>query len=349
MSTGVTTTTARAVLDKPLHELTEDDISQLTREDYRRYLIEKGMRRPSWNKSQAIQQVISLKSLLEPPRNPSSSALPPKTTAPPRASAKTATSNSCSSIKELSPVDADTSASANDRGLNQPTTCPLSSDPSGELECRQPAFDNMAVSPRSTDATDLPVGQMTVFYSGKINVYEGVPTDMAQTIMHIAASPNEFFWDEPTSGYSALWATSSHLPSSNVKFKVTPSHTTISQSMTSGKTTDYIQQCRQEGNVLHEPDVDGQTNRQVSLQRYLEKRKDRGRFRSKKKIESSSGPEMYLKHQIRTQDVNGQSGRISTSSPIQPGQPRTLSSLVENWSMNHCLRVDQSDKVNLKI
>lgn len=37
-----TTTTATSPLDKPLHQLTEDDISQLTREDCRRYLKQKG-------------------------------------------------------------------------------------------------------------------------------------------------------------------------------------------------------------------------------------------------------------------------------------------------------------------
>nr|GMD71074.1 protein TIFY 4B-like isoform X3 [Ipomoea batatas] len=58
---------SKSLLDKPLNQLTDDDISQLTREDCRRYLKEKGMRRPSWNKSQAIQQVISLKALLEMP------------------------------------------------------------------------------------------------------------------------------------------------------------------------------------------------------------------------------------------------------------------------------------------
>ncbi|KAK2991134.1 hypothetical protein RJ640_029427 [Escallonia rubra] len=35
-------TAAKSPLDKPLHQLTEDDISQLTREDCRRYLKEKG-------------------------------------------------------------------------------------------------------------------------------------------------------------------------------------------------------------------------------------------------------------------------------------------------------------------
>eukprot|EP00249_Psilotum_nudum_P019111 c27104_g1_i1 orf=901-2610(-) len=55
----------RTPLNKPLEELTEEDIKQLTREDCRRYLKEKGMRRPSWNKSQAIQQVLLLKGLID--------------------------------------------------------------------------------------------------------------------------------------------------------------------------------------------------------------------------------------------------------------------------------------------
>ena len=38
-----TTTVAKSVLQKPLHQLTEDDISQLTREDCRRYLKDKGL------------------------------------------------------------------------------------------------------------------------------------------------------------------------------------------------------------------------------------------------------------------------------------------------------------------
>eukprot|EP00252_Welwitschia_mirabilis_P018321 TRINITY_DN4070_c0_g2_i5.p1 TRINITY_DN4070_c0_g2~~TRINITY_DN4070_c0_g2_i5.p1 ORF type:complete len:237 (+),score=37.74 TRINITY_DN4070_c0_g2_i5:634-1344(+) len=65
MKSGERGSGARSSLDKPLEELTEEDIFQLTREDCRRYLKEKGMRRPSWNKSQAIQQVLSLKGLLE--------------------------------------------------------------------------------------------------------------------------------------------------------------------------------------------------------------------------------------------------------------------------------------------
>ncbi|GMH19986.1 hypothetical protein Nepgr_021827 [Nepenthes gracilis] len=341
MSTGVTATRAGSVLDKPLHQLTEEDLSQVTREDCRRFLKEKGMRRPSWNKCQAIQQVISLKSLLEPPPNPASAAAaPPKASTPPRASTNDATSNSCSSLKELTPAEADASLSACDGSLNRPTTGPFRSNPSRELECRQSVDDNKAVSPRSTDATDLSARKMTIFYSGKVNVYDEVPADRARNIMHIAASPIQFSRNEPTGGYSAGWATPSHLSHSNLKFNVIPPHALISQSMTTGKMTDYIQQIRK-GNVLHEPDVEGQTNRQVSLQRYREKKKDRGRFKSKRKIGSSSGLEMYLNHQI---SVNGQSSGSSTSSPSQPGQPHTLSSLLENQLENPGLSVDLNDK-----
>ncbi|KAG2394485.1 hypothetical protein LR48_Vigan09g057900 [Vigna angularis] len=60
------TATFQSILDKPLNQLTKDDISQLTREDCHRFLKEKGMHMPLWNKSHAIQQVITRKALLEP-------------------------------------------------------------------------------------------------------------------------------------------------------------------------------------------------------------------------------------------------------------------------------------------
>lgn len=47
----------------------------LRRKESDTWMIFTGMRRPSWNKSQAIQQVISLKSLLEPSPSPSNAAV----------------------------------------------------------------------------------------------------------------------------------------------------------------------------------------------------------------------------------------------------------------------------------
>ncbi|TQD99115.1 hypothetical protein C1H46_015234 [Malus baccata] len=113
------TTTFRSILEKPLNQLTEDDISQLTREDCRKYLKEKGMRRPSWNKSQAIQQVISLKALLEPNDDSGAGALrkivvlPHTTTATTQRVSTFAASNSADSAKEVSP-DVQASVSADE-------------------------------------------------------------------------------------------------------------------------------------------------------------------------------------------------------------------------------------------
>ncbi|EFJ09252.1 hypothetical protein SELMODRAFT_447809 [Selaginella moellendorffii] len=66
---------------RKLEELTDEDVMQLTREDCRRYLKEKGMRRPSWNKAQAVQQLLSLKSLCDP--SPASSGAAKRSPSPP--------------------------------------------------------------------------------------------------------------------------------------------------------------------------------------------------------------------------------------------------------------------------
>ncbi|GBG65039.1 hypothetical protein CBR_g49108 [Chara braunii] len=50
--------------EKPLEELTDVDIQQLTREECRKYLKQKGMRKPSWNKAHVTQQLLSLKTIL---------------------------------------------------------------------------------------------------------------------------------------------------------------------------------------------------------------------------------------------------------------------------------------------
>ncbi|XLT13264.1 hypothetical protein HN51_058954 [Arachis hypogaea] len=41
------------------------------------------------------------------------------------------------------------------------------------------------------------VGQMTIFYCGKVKVYDGGSPDKAQAIMQLAASPVQFAQDDP--------------------------------------------------------------------------------------------------------------------------------------------------------
>ncbi|XP_018677887.1 protein TIFY 4B isoform X1 [Musa acuminata AAA Group] len=201
-------TTPPSPLDKPLAELTEEDIAQLTREDCRRFLKAKGMRRPSWNKSQAIQQVISLKALLEGrpgcddcpagggilqkllTSSPSEPLSPPQDSPPP--APKEGGSGSQPLAKEPSPYR-----------RRDPIPPPYSA---GNPTCQTPIAgadlphppEKRCPSPRLT--AEVPVGQMTIFYDGMVNVYDGVSADQARSIMELAASPVCF--DDPTGAFS---------------------------------------------------------------------------------------------------------------------------------------------------
>ncbi|XP_015891417.3 protein TIFY 4B isoform X2 [Ziziphus jujuba] len=252
-------TVSRSPLYKPLHLLTEDDISQLTREDCRRFLKEKGMRRPSWNKSQAIQQVISLKALLE-------------TTSE---SDDTETPNTLYILGPQSPTrgpDFRLTVSADDPA-NNPSKPDVPDDTSAQLI----AAENDSVSPLNADATNEPVGQMTIFYRGKVNVYDDVPDDKAQTIVQFAASP--FFLPHEASSdvVTTLWPFSPlpchlHAAAANAGPN---SPAAIFPRLQTVKVAERDQFLREESSKSHEDNFAGLTSRQASVQRYLEKRKDR--------------------------------------------------------------------------
>ncbi|XP_022138751.1 protein TIFY 4B isoform X2 [Momordica charantia] len=331
MSAGAAT--FRSILDKPLNQLTEDDISQLTREDCRKYLKEKGMRRPSWNKSQAIQQVISLKALLEPCDDSGAGALR-KVVVSPRVN-----SNQGDSPKEPSD-DAQFTMSVDESAYsNVETAKSTPEDPPVEP-------DNKVTSPRDQCETNGRDGQMTIFYCGKVNVYDGVSPDKALAIMHLAASPMPFPQNHPLGGTAACQSPPCLLQTANERDDFFPPSASIYRNVHTGeKMVEYPQQQHVKGNSTRDSDVEGQASRKVSLQRYLEKRKDRGRLKNKKNTGlPSSSLEGYMNHQMRTHISNKNLGQSVTSSLSPTGVAKAFVGTADNQSKFACFPVDLNVK-----
>ncbi|XP_030543363.1 protein TIFY 4B isoform X1 [Rhodamnia argentea] len=293
-------TSLRCILDKPLNQLTEDDISQLTREDCRKFLKDKGMRRPSWNKSQAIQQVISLKALLEGHGDDDSGAktlrkiVVSSVENPPLANSN---SNSPDSAKELS-AGASVSELADEAVPYRRKDLP-ESVPHGDVASAGVDLEKNTVSPRNVGAEEVTLGQMTIFYCGKVNVYDRVSPDKARTIMQLAASPIPLPLDDSSNGSAAIWSLPCHMQATSDNLCLLPPRAMVSHTT--------------------QTDMEGHVNRKVRLQKYFDKRKDRGRFKSRKDVGTASlGFEMFL-NQKRLPVPEGQLSKNTRTCAPQPG------------------------------
>lgn len=252
-------TVSKSLLDKPLYQLTEDDISQLTREDCRRFLKQKGMRKPSWNKSQAIKQVISLKALLE---------TTPDTDAGIR--------------KKLHIPRADTHVQRGKNTDGEPSEPAVETVPDGENQQDKPDFSgHLTASPVTAVDNSAPsrtigsAGQMTIFYRGKVNVYDDVPADKAKTIMCLASSPLCVSSETPSNATVAARHSACCLQAANTKLR--PDTDTVPTIQTV-KMSEVSLIPVEESNSLYDDNpeaMENLVNRKASVQRHLKKRKDR--------------------------------------------------------------------------
>ncbi|CAN6462910.1 unnamed protein product [Victoria cruziana] len=301
----------RSPLDKPLRELTEEDISQVTREDCRRYLKEKGMRRPSWNKSQAIQQVLSLKSIFETwPGKPESSSRKSQSTASggpclPDSAVEGRTDlseGSPSGGEERPPVQTDSEAPAmtpETSARELPVFCPRVADLHGDRSAYGAGLSEpAAVAPRRT-TLDSAAAQMTIFYGGMVNVYDDVSPEEARFVMLLAESPNFM---------------------AHVMTCPDPSGFTVRRTMQSSPPPTAPPPSSAS------PPSDGAKTRKESVQRFLEKRKERGRLKvGCGRPKSTPGLESYLTQQIRDSSRTTRCGTEDTCSPTNPVPPSTPS------------------------
>ncbi|XP_065050875.1 protein TIFY 4B-like isoform X1 [Musa acuminata AAA Group] len=277
----------RSPLEKPLAELTERDIAQLTREDARRFLKSKGMRRPSWNKSQAIQQVISLKALLEGTPGcddcPAGVGIFQKSSPPPAPVFPLQQDSSPPSPKDGggSQLPAKESSPFRRRDPIPPSySAGAEPHPLPEIRC---------LFPRAT--AELPAGQMTIVYDGVVNVYDDLPMDQARAVLELAASAVCF--DDLTRPVSPAFRPTSVVPEQGpVSVPTAPSLAKTFPVAASGRVAHHAAGGLEEPRGTRPAEPDSATSRKASLQRYLVKRKDR--FKAKKLLKGSTSSNMEM-------------------------------------------------------
>ncbi|CAL9066421.1 unnamed protein product [Musa banksii] len=409
-------TTPPSPLDKPLAELTEEDIAQLTREDCRRFLKAKGqsplflsaialstmlliwrwginggldgnlqacdgrrgtsrrrssrssLSRPFSRGGPAVTTALlaaesskscSLLLLRSRYRHRRSSAFPSL----PMSSTCVVvpfllTSISCFFLQD-SPPPAPKEGGSGSQPLAKEPSPYRRRDPipppysAGNPTCQTPIAgadlphppEKRCPSPRLT--AEVPVGQMTIFYDGMVNVYDGVSADQARSIMELAASPVCF--DDPTGAFSPARPPAFRFPPGLPRpapVPTAPSFVGTFPISPAGTMIHRVADGSDDRRVPRETEPEGPTSRKASLQRYLEKRKDR--FKGKKIIggPTSSNMEMICFNQkLSCPNQNELPNPCDTSFPtlIQQPQSPAKCSPAENETQREKIFFDLND------
>ncbi|KAL5712520.1 Protein TIFY 4B-like isoform X1 [Ranunculus cassubicifolius] len=259
------------------------------------------MSRPSWNETQATEEVIFLKPLPEHITESKNHTVFRQRIQIPV-------------IETEYDGDMQISVSTNENELRQGRSPSIGSM---SRDVPDPAHD------RNLNITNGLTGQMTIFYCGNVYFFDSVTVDKAHAILQIAASDTTMY---QAASDTTLYQDSPAIGNAGMQLLEYPlqvASTRSGFSFSSGvypplhnAATETSQLYRDAFGRSREVDLEG---RQASLQRYLDKRKDRRRFKFMRRVDSSSNLEMYLNHQIPSE----QSSQGMGYSPPQPRPPHT--------------------------
>ncbi|GFP81979.1 protein tify 4b [Phtheirospermum japonicum] len=174
---------------------------------------------------------------------------------------------------------------------------------------------------------------MTIFYCGKVNVYDDMPEDKAQSILNIAASPVQI-QERPVDGTMMTQP----LPCLSNAFgaKAHPDSAVLLPTLQKVKMYDHTRVLLgEESHILREETpMEGSSTRKASVQRYLDKKKDRFKSKRKAGISSCASLDRYFNHQIPNEPLS----RSNTCSPPPqirpPSTPNRCSSVVNDSLKN---------------
>ncbi|KAK4407175.1 protein TIFY 4B [Sesamum angolense] len=269
------------------------------------------------SRRKAIQQVIMLKTLLETP--PDSDAGSRKRLHILRPHNSRSSNNALENVPRGTSGDAENSVSAEEttpydtKDLDKP-------DSSGGFSGRFAAAKDESAQPRTTGL------KYSSWANDNILLWQN---KCAQAIMHIAASPLQYPEELLVDGSKTLqpFPCLSKAVSAKAPPAILPTHQTV-------KTNDNSLLLG-EKTFREETHLEGPSTRKASVQRYLEKRKDRFKSKRKAGMTPCASLDMYFNHQM-----GNQMPRNDTCSPPQirpPSTPARCSSMDNDSVKNVCL------------